>query len=144
MSASTTDSKETIPPSSSSGTVGFKIGKVTFTGSFTASSSVLITGFPLPTPSPSPVPLLPRGKHLLPPAPGSMAALAPPPREEEHARLTLSDQKIFKYGSYWMRLEIRKNFRTTLGLSDDDIIEAGLNVRCRKVGRLSGWWFSLA
>ena len=105
---------------------------------FFSGHALTITGVPLPTPSPSPVPLLPRGPHLPSAAPGSMAALAPPPREEEHARLTLSDQKIFKYGSYWMRLEISRTFRTVLGLSDDDIIEAGLNVRCKKVGKPQG------
>ncbi|KAH3760852.1 hypothetical protein Pelo_7347 [Pelomyxa schiedti] len=53
-----------------------------------------------------------------------------------NAKLTLSSVKIYKYGSYWMRLSIATHYREQLGMDERDIVAAGLAGQCRKVGKL--------
>ncbi|KAH3756532.1 hypothetical protein Pelo_11643 [Pelomyxa schiedti] len=53
-----------------------------------------------------------------------------------NAKITLSSVKIYKYGSYWMRLSIRGDYREQLGLGEQDMVVAGLAAQCRRAGKL--------
>lgn len=50
------------------------------------------------------------------------------------AKLTLSAVKIYKYGSYWMRLSIGTDFRKSIGLREQDVVVAGLAGKCCRLG----------
>ncbi|KAH3758815.1 hypothetical protein Pelo_9334 [Pelomyxa schiedti] len=66
-------------------------------------------------------------------SPPIISALIPP--GECKATLSLSAVKIYKYGSYWMQLDIGTEYRKMLNITEMEVKNAGLMAQCRKVGQ---------
>ncbi|KAH3765686.1 hypothetical protein Pelo_2484 [Pelomyxa schiedti] len=56
------------------------------------------------------------------------------PMSECKASLTLSSTKIYKYGSYWMQLDIATEYRKMMNITEQEIRNSGLGAQCRRIG----------